>query len=148
MEKKRSVGVTIFAILYLLFGIPFLLIILTLLISFFRMFLPNQPPNPAGSPGSIFPLVLINVVFPVVPLCLAILISGGLFKLSNEIRLQLLICNKIALLLLLIGVIYTLMLPISNNYKILVIVILLVLLGFMFASIYFFTRPKVEEQFK
>ncbi|MFC1645765.1 hypothetical protein ACFL2Y_01125 [Candidatus Omnitrophota bacterium] len=149
MEKKRSTGVTIFAILYLCCGVPFLFIILTILIPFFQHVLFPNRPSPSELPPlpSLIPLVLINVVFPAIPFLLTILISRGLLKLSNKIRLQLLLCNKIALALSLIGIIYTLMLQITTNYKILVIGLLLALLVFLSTSTYFFTRPKVKEQF-
>lgn len=149
MEKKRPLGVTIFAILYLCCGAPFLFFILFILFSFFRMLLsPNQANIHCGKPVSLIPLVLFNLISPAVPLYLMTAISIGLFKLSNKIRFQMLVVNKILLILFLISIIYVFVLPIIQNYKVLVIGLLGALLIFLSASIYYFSRSEVKERFK
>jgi hypothetical protein len=77
-----------------------------------------------------------------------IMASIGLFKLSDKIRLQMLMVNKILFIIFLIGIIYVFILPIIQNYKVLVIGLLGVLLVFLSVSTYYFTRSEVKEQFK
>jgi hypothetical protein len=149
MGNKRLLGVTIFSSLYLCCGAPFLFFILFILFSFFKTLLfPNQADAHCGTPASLIFLVLLNLIVPAAILYLMIMVSIGLLKLSNNIRLQMLVGNKIFFVLFLIGVIYAYLLPIAQNYKVLVIGLLGILLVFLSASTYYFTRPQVKEQFK
>ncbi len=149
MVNKRPKGVIIFASLYLCGATPFLFPILLILFGFFQIvFFPNQTQTHVGNPLGLIPLVLFNILLPILPLYLMIRLSMGLFQLSNYIRLQMLTCNKIFLGIFLIAIIYVFMLPIIPNYKILAIGVLGGLSILVSASIYYFTRPKVMEYFK
>jgi hypothetical protein len=84
MENKRSKGVTIFAILYLCGGAPFLFPILLILGGFLQMVLSqNQTQAPGGNPVELIPLVLFNIFLPVLPLYLMIRLSVGLLVLVS-----------------------------------------------------------------
>lgn len=92
---------------------------------------PGRSHYSEGSPVSLAPLLLINLIPAAIPLLFTFLISRGLFKLSNKIRLQMLMCNKIAIvLLLIIAIPYVLVLPVVNNYKVLAIGLFGVLIVF------------------
>ncbi len=131
MEKKRSVGVTIFGLLIVAGGI------IALLYNF--NFLRKMPVLEGVTSSSLKAFAITCNV-----LLFSSLIYGiGVLLLKGWARAMLIIIN-IAVLIVYPSSIFILKIPYVYLNKIAVAISL----GFPLALLYFFTRPKVREQFK
>jgi len=137
MEKKRSVGVTVFGIIMIIVGI---LGILSSLVG------GSMICSIAGvKPHAIF----LGVGFLFTTIGIMYLIGGfGVLSLkpwARNLTLLLSSFNSILIILMLLGTVKVIVKdPIAILYCIPQILLLFLLIGI----IYFFTRPKVKEQFK
>jgi hypothetical protein len=151
MMKERSIGVTIYGTLYLLFAALLVPDVITHLIVLTYALLTINAPVAGGEPSGVA-MVLITVLGLCVlatPTLLMAILGIGLLKLLNKTRKLMLGVNAL-LIIFIVSYLCAMTQPgkfptqPSLFYKIVHISALVV----MASSFIFFTRPTVKEQFK
>jgi len=144
MEKKRSIGVTLFSIGFMMIGAIILIYFFSLAYQFLDKTIKNY------SLSRLISICFLLICYYFIPSLFHFMIAIGLFKLKPWVRVILfpflpLSFIYIAYMLLLYLYTKSPSLPFGKNFYWVAIAIYLI---FIVASFIFFTRPKVKEQFK
>lgn len=152
MHQRRFAGVTIHAILYILFA---MLCVPTAIAHLFALgYALLHIGQPAGNNDpngfAIFILALAGMPMSVLPLLIFAGIGIGLFRLSNRIRIFMLVINVFLGVFLVIFINDMFMKPwkFSPQPTLLYKTACFVLTGLFFTSLIYFNLPRVKEQFK
>ena len=150
IEKKGSIGIMLCGLLYLIFAALLLPAairqIVAILQSVSRISTPATNHDPSGL--DILLLALIGSVFTVLPSLIMTIISIGLFRLSNKIRILMLIANSCFIIFLIFFLLALTQAYRDANPSLFYIVLIFVALGLFIFSTYYFTRSRIKEQFK
>jgi len=151
MRKRKSFGVMIFGFSYLFFAALLLPNTIKLLIALGYSIMDVSAPATGHDPSGkdIFLLTLIVSTIHILPtLCIAI-IGIGILRLSNRIRILMLFVNPL-LIIFIANLLYSMTKPYAFSpqpslfYKATNITALVIFIS----ALYYFTRPKVKEQFR
>jgi len=162
MDKKRPVAVIVFSTVYVLIGLIMIpacvMVVLRYLIGYENMFHVYDRWKalfyPSGLMVHLFgPFVgILPLMIPLV--ALLFIVSGvGIFFLREWARRCIVSFSRILLILLILNFIWTWWFADKAGLTLVALIFVifrLILLSFLFLlfTIYFFTRPKVKEQFK
>lgn len=141
MDKKRSIGVTIFGIIVTLFGgLPIVGLLILFLVSIGKDDIVKILTLKNDSISQTLFLFLAYLFF---------LISGiGILKLKNWARVILITLISINFIASLIGLCFSIIKALKGNINLFYIISAFISLLIFVFVVYFFTRPKVKGQFK